>query len=81
MGITVLLRRKSGNSLLISIGLLKSSAFNRLRRAAFTENGHNLPLNLPLIVPFTFGNIDRVHFRISWLETYSIPFLLLEETF
>src|SRR5207248_3690426 len=57
------------------------SAFNCLSSAAFAEDSHNLPLYLALIVPFTLGNIDRIHLRVSRLETYSISLLLLKETF
>src|SRR5947209_7651710 len=54
---------------------------NCLSSAAFAEDCYNLPLYLPLVVPFTLGNIDWIHFRVSRLESYSISLFFLEETF
>src|SRR6266853_2110262 len=64
-----------------AISFMYHSVLNCFSGAAFAEDCHNLPLYLPLVVPFTLGNIDRIHFRISRLETYSVSLFLLKETF
>src|SRR5712692_890772 len=44
------------------------------------ENGNNLALYGPLLVPFAFWNEDGVQLGVRGLQAYAVVFFFLEET-